>query len=88
MTTDTDRWLDEAFFEEPEGDSVDGGTTNYGPLWHAISPHWGHSMHTMSSYHGMFPAKLAHYFIQRYTRPGDLVLDPFTGAGHHAPSPC
>jgi len=29
----------------------------------------------------MFPAKLAHYFIQRYSRPGDLVLDPFSGRG-------
>jgi site-specific DNA-methyltransferase (adenine-specific) len=38
-------------------------------------------MHTMCSYHGMFPAKLAHYFIQRYTRPGDVVLDPFSGRG-------
>jgi site-specific DNA-methyltransferase (adenine-specific) len=29
----------------------------------------------------MFPAKLAHYFIQRYTKPGDLVADPFSGRG-------
>jgi site-specific DNA-methyltransferase (adenine-specific) len=29
----------------------------------------------------MFPAKLAHYFIQRYTRPGEAVLDPFSGRG-------
>lgn len=76
-----DAWLDDAFFEEPDDDSVDGGTTNRGPLWHAISPRWGHSMHTMCSYHGMFPAKLAHYFIERYTRPGDTVLDPFSGRG-------
>jgi DNA methylase len=38
-------------------------------------------MHTMCSYHGMFPAKLAHYFIQRYSKPGDLVIDPFSGRG-------
>jgi site-specific DNA-methyltransferase (adenine-specific) len=38
-------------------------------------------MHTMCSYHGMFPAKVAHYFIQRYSRPGDLVVDPFSGRG-------
>lgn len=38
-------------------------------------------MHTMCSYHGMFPAKLAHYFIQRFSRPGDLVVDPFSGRG-------
>jgi site-specific DNA-methyltransferase (adenine-specific) len=35
----------------------------------------------MCSYHGMFPAKVAHYFIARYSRPGDLVLDPFSGRG-------
>lgn len=81
MTADGESWVDEAFFDEPERDSIDGGTTNHGPLWHAISPRWGHSMHTMSSYHGMFPARLAHYFIQRYSGPGDVVLDPFSGRG-------
>jgi len=74
-------WLEDAFFEEAEGDSVDGATTDQGALWHAITPRWGHSMHTMCSYHGMFPAKLVHYFIQRYTEPGDVVLDPFSGRG-------
>lgn len=38
-------------------------------------------MHTMCSYQGMFPAKLAHYFIQQYSNPGDLVVDPFSGRG-------
>ncbi len=74
-------WFNDAFFEISERESMDGGTTTLGPLWHAVSPRWGHSMHTMCSYHGMFPAKLAHYFIQRYTRPGDLVVDPFSGRG-------
>jgi hypothetical protein len=73
-------WPD-AFFDEPEPDSIDGGTTTAGPLWHTASVRWGHSMHTMCSYHGMFPAKMAHYFIQRYTTPGDLVIDPFSGRG-------
>jgi len=72
---------DDSFFDVPEPDSIDGGTTSAGPLWHATSPRWGHSMHTMCSYHGMFPAKLAHYFIQRYSRPGDVVVDPFSGRG-------
>ena len=73
-------WSD-AFFDEPEPDSIDGGTTTAGPLWHTASVRWGHSMHPMCSYHGMFPAKMAHYFIQRYTAPGDLVIDPFSGRG-------
>lgn len=74
-------WSDDAFFDAPEHGSVDGGTTSAGDLWHRISPRWGHSMHTMCSYHGMFPAKVAHHFIQRYTRPGEVVLDPFSGRG-------
>jgi site-specific DNA-methyltransferase (adenine-specific) len=35
----------------------------------------------MCSYQGMFPPRLAHYFIQTYSRPGDLVADPFSGRG-------
>lgn len=77
-TTD---WAQDAFFDDPEVDSLDGGTTSSGPLWHAISPRWGHSMHTMCSYHGMFPARLAHYFIQKYSRESAVVLDPFSGRG-------
>lgn len=80
MTSPRD-WAEDAFFTTPERDSLDGGTTSAGTLWHAVNPRWGHSMHTMCSYHGMFPAKVAHYFIQRYSDPGDVVLDPFSGRG-------
>ena len=48
----------------PDRDSLDGASTSVGALWHGISPRWGHSMHTMCSYDGMFPAKVAHYFVQ------------------------
>lgn len=81
MTLSVRGWPEESFFDETEAETIDGGTTNRGPLWHAVSPRWGHSMHTMCSYHGMFPAKVVHYFVQRYTRPGDLVVDPFSGRG-------
>jgi len=74
-------WTSDAFFDEPAPLSLDGGSTSAGHLWHSISPRWGHSMHTMCSYHGMFPARLAHYFIQMYSSPGDLVADPFSGRG-------
>jgi DNA modification methylase len=74
-------WSTDAFFERPERGSIDGGTTSAGDLWHSVSPRWGHSMHTMCSYHGMFPAKVAHHFIERYSEVGDLVLDPFSGRG-------
>lgn len=81
MTMSSHDWSEDAFFSMPDRDSLDGGNTSAGALWHSISPRWGHSMHTMCSYHGMFPAKVAHYFIQRYSRLGDLVLDPFSGRG-------
>jgi len=29
----------------------------------------------------MFPPSLPHYFIRRFTEPGDIVLDPFSGRG-------
>jgi site-specific DNA-methyltransferase (adenine-specific) len=73
--------MDEAFFERGDPASYDGRATNRGALWHAQSSRWGHSMHSMCSYHGMFPARLAHYFIERFTEPGGLVADPFSGRG-------
>ena len=81
MTMSSLDWLEDAFFDPPDRDSLDGGTTSAGALWHGISPRWGHSLHTMCSYHGMFPARVVHYFIQQYSQPGDLVLDPFSGRG-------
>jgi len=80
MTLQSD-WLTSGFFEEEATETLDGGTTSLGPLWHAVSARWGHSMHAMCSYHGMFPPRLAHYFIERYTREGGLVVDPFSGRG-------
>jgi hypothetical protein len=74
-------WVDEAFFAETDPPSVDGGSTSHGPLWHEVSQRWGHSMHAMCSYQGMFPARLAHYFVASLTSPGDVVLDPFSGRG-------
>src|SRR5436190_19031138 len=35
----------------------------------------------MCSYLASFPAALAHAFIGRYSRRGDVVLDPFSGRG-------
>jgi site-specific DNA-methyltransferase (adenine-specific) len=42
---------------------------------------WGHAFHPMCSYLAMFPASFAHAFIARYSRAGDVVLDPFSGRG-------
>jgi hypothetical protein len=49
--------------------------------WKAQPRLWGHSFHPMSSYLASFPASLAHAFVARYSRAGDVVLDPFSGRG-------
>ncbi len=49
--------------------------------WKAHPRLWGHSLHPLCSYLASFPAALAHAFIARYSRPGDVVLDPFSGRG-------
>ncbi len=51
------------------------------PEWKAQQRLWGHSFHPMVSYLASFPASLTHAFIARYSRPGDVVLDPFSGRG-------
>ena len=51
------------------------------PEWKAQTRLWGHSLHPMCSYLASFPAALAHAFVARYSRPGDVVLDPFSGRG-------
>ena len=51
------------------------------PDWKLQQRLWGHSYHPMCSYLAMFPAALGHAFIARYSRPGDVVLDPFSGRG-------
>jgi DNA methylase len=51
------------------------------PEWKAQARLWGHSLHPMCSYLASFPAAIPHAFIARYSRPGDVVLDPFSGRG-------
>jgi hypothetical protein len=51
------------------------------PEWKVQARLWGHSLHPMCSYLASFPAALPHAFIARYTRSGDVVLDPFSGRG-------
>ena len=51
------------------------------PGWKDAPKSWGHPFHPMCSYMAMFPPRIPHYFIQRFTRPGDRVLDPFSGRG-------
>jgi hypothetical protein len=68
-----------------------------GPAWRhrwesfkAVLPHqrppfssrnWGHAMHSACSYHGKLKPALAHFLVEVFSRPGDVVADPFCGAG-------
>jgi len=46
-----------------------------------IASRWGHTLHSICSRTGSFPANLAHYFISMYSEPGDRVLDLYSGKG-------
>jgi len=50
-------------------------------VWQGVSGRWAAPQHYMCSYMAMFPPELPHYFIERFTKPGDVVLDPFSGRG-------
>ena len=65
----------------PEVDRYDLPTLPIAPEWKDQQRLWGHRLHPMCSYLASFPAALTHAFIARYSRPGDVVLDPFSGRG-------
>ena len=54
-------------------------------LPHQLQPYakreWGGPEHSMCSYQGKLKPALAHHLISCFSAPGDLVLDPFSGAG-------
>lgn len=54
-------------------------------LPHQLSPYskrgWGGPVHSMCSYQGKMKPALAHHLIKCFSSPGDVVIDPFSGAG-------
>lgn len=42
---------------------------------------WGSPLHSLCSYQGKLKPSLAHHLVETFSRPGDLVVDPFSGAG-------
>lgn len=40
-----------------------------------------HKLHSICSYMAMFPPTIPRYFVENCTKPGDVVLDPFSGRG-------
>ena len=51
-----------------------------GELWTARQRQM-HSLHYIISYRASFKPELPEWFIERYSKPGDVVLDPFAGRG-------
>ena len=50
-------------------------------IWQLNNRRWATPQHYTCSYMAMFPPALPHYFIMRFTEPGDIILDPFNGRG-------
>jgi hypothetical protein len=42
---------------------------------------WGHPWHSMCSYQAKLKPSIAHFLVREFSAPGDVVLDPFSGAG-------
>lgn len=42
---------------------------------------WGHSWHSLCSYHGKLKPAIAHMLVSEFTEKGDIVLDPLCGVG-------
>jgi adenine-specific DNA-methyltransferase len=50
-------------------------------LWEYPSQHYGEGMQGDQRYVGATPSYVIWNLIQRYTKPGDLVIDPMCGSG-------
>ena len=49
--------------------------------WKELPKNMNNRLHTICSYMAMFPPCVPHYFIEKYTKKGDIVFDPFSGRG-------
>src|SRR4051812_43094509 len=50
-------------------------------LWDYPSQHYGEGMQGDRKYKGATPSYVIWNLLMRYTRPGDVVVDPFCGSG-------
>lgn len=50
-------------------------------LWEYPSQHYGEGMQGDRAYVGATPSWIVWNLVERYTRPGDLVVDPMCGSG-------
>lgn len=49
--------------------------------WHEPCQHTESSLHQLSPYIGKLKSSIASTLIEQYSKPGDLVVDPFAGSG-------
>ena len=42
---------------------------------------WGHPWHSLCSYHGKLKPAIAHFLVEQFTEPGDIIVDPLGGVG-------
>lgn len=42
---------------------------------------WGGPLHSLCSYQGKLKPSIAHFLVDRFTAPGDVLLDPMAGVG-------
>ena len=71
------------FGERTVRETVDGIPYLFNEFW-TSQQRQSHSIHEVS-YRACFKAQLPEFFIERLTKPGDVVFDPFMG---RAPRPC
>ena len=49
--------------------------------WKKLPKNMNNPLHSLCSYMAMFPPSVPHYFINKYSKESDAVLDPFSGRG-------
>lgn len=49
--------------------------------WLDANKMWGHPLHRICPRTGSLPPRIAHYLIMKYSDPGDVIFDPFSGKG-------
>ena len=80
MTMSSHDWSEHAFFDMPDRDSLTAAPPRLARCGIASALGGG-----TRSYNVLIsldvPGQVADHFIERYSTPGDLVLDPFSGRG-------
>jgi len=58
------------------------------PPWKHSQRNMGRHIYRLCGYMAMFPPNVPNHFIKKYSKPGDVVFDPFSGRGTTAVEAC